>query len=679
MSNHNEGVTKIRRLVSRRKVLLVLDDVDNFQQLESLGVCPEWFYEGSRIIVTTRDKRSLGNIPYIPYHTMLLNKREFLNLFTRLMFLRDDLVNTKFIEEVVDRAGGLPLVLKVWSRHFKQYKSEQWPSILETLKGIPHGDVQMQLRMSYDSLTNRSKKLFLDIVCFFDGMEKDLVVKVLQDEDLRFFPNHEIEYLVDKSLVEITSKRLLTMHHAIREMGHEIVRQENEDEPEQRTRLSDPRDVMRVLTGCWGTESVESIRLRSLRNMQEVTPEAFRKMSNLRLIHLRGGDYSQEKFSHAELTLLCLRKLRYMFWFKFPFKSFTNINMGNVVVLRVPESKLETLWEGIKSLKKLRILDVNNSYSLIKTGSFSGLEDLEELYLYDCINLKELHNSISYLQKLAILDLRESIPLKLIPWEMIGKLTSLRKLILGSSRSMKFTSGAFDDLLLYKPGAFDNPSLYKPGVFDDLSLYTLKECPITALDFYGCSISKFYGVESLACLKHLLLWNCHSIESIPNLPGNITSIKARECSSLVDLPCNIPELKSLTVLDFMSCPKLGVEDPHFLVKITGLTNLTHLSMQGCHVSQVPNEIGNLVSLKELDLSDNTFSSLPDSLSNLLQLVYLNIEYCVRLRLLPLLPSNLTTIHARWCHSLDVMSSLPIHANESRFSDRFMIRLTEEGS
>ncbi|KAI3741844.1 hypothetical protein L1987_59522 [Smallanthus sonchifolius] len=194
MSNHNDGVTKIRRLVSRQKVLLVLDDIDNFQQLESLGICPKWFYEGSRIIVTTRE-----TVP------------------------GDDPVNTKFIYEVVSRAGGLPLVLKVWSRHFQQYEREQWPSILETLKGIPHGDVQKQLQMSYDSLTNRPKKLFLDIACFFEGMMKDFVIKVLQDEDSRFLANNEIQYLVDKSLVEITSDGRLRMHDAIREMGQEIV------------------------------------------------------------------------------------------------------------------------------------------------------------------------------------------------------------------------------------------------------------------------------------------------------------------------------------------------------------------------------------------------------------------------------------------------------------------------
>ncbi|XP_076900002.1 TMV resistance protein N-like isoform X1 [Bidens hawaiensis] len=678
MSNHNEGVTKIRRLVSRRKVLLVLDDVDNFQQLESLGIYPKWFYEGSRIIVTTRDKRSLGSIPYVPYQTMLLNRRESLNLFIRLMFARDDPINTTFIEEVVGHAGGIPLVLKVWSSHFKQYEKEKWPSILETLKGIPHGDVQKQLQLSYDSLTPRLKKLFLDIACFFDGMKKDTVVKVLQDEDLRFFPNNEIQYLVDKSLVEITSNNEVWMRHAIREMGLEIVRQENEDEPGQRTRLWDERDVMRVLTECSGTDSVESIAFCFEEDMLEVTMEAFRKMSKLRLIKVlfyedRIDDWCVEEFMiNDEMSHLCFKKLKYMSWDLFPFKSLDNIEMCNVVVLDLRKSKLETFLEGMKSLKKLRILNVSASLSLTKTGNFSGLENLEELHFNGCENLKELHSSIGDLQKLAILDLGRSMPVKRIPWEMIGKLPSLQKLSVGTRN--------YDDNV---------ESFSDEG--DDPTLYPFKEGHVTPPDLIGCN---------LASLKHLSLYrtkfsshcdsllqlhqlstielrNCRSIQSIPNLPANVTSIKVIGCSSLVNLPYNISELKSLTILKFYYCPELGSEGPHFLMKVTGLTNLTRLSMIRCSVSQVSIEIGNLVSLKKLHLSSNPFCSLHDTLSNLSQLLNLEIEGCYQLRMLPLLPPNLKHIDAHWCDSLDVTSSASLLTKvnkESPFSNRLMIQL-----
>ncbi|MFS7965789.1 putative 17-beta-estradiol 17-dehydrogenase [Helianthus anomalus] len=42
-----------------RKVLLVLDDVDDIGQLEALAGEPTWFKRGSRIIITTRDEQVL--------------------------------------------------------------------------------------------------------------------------------------------------------------------------------------------------------------------------------------------------------------------------------------------------------------------------------------------------------------------------------------------------------------------------------------------------------------------------------------------------------------------------------------------------------------------------------------------------------------------------------------------
>nr|GEX31987.1 hypothetical protein [Tanacetum cinerariifolium] len=77
-------------------------------------------------------------------------------------------------------------------------------------------------------------------------------------------------------------------------------------------------------------------------------------------------------------------------------------------------------------------------------------------------------------------------------------------------------------------------------------------------------------------------------------------------------------------------------------------------MRKCNVSQVSSGIGNLVSLRHLSLSVNTFSSLPESFSNLSKLERLYINDCSQLQLLPPLPSQLTYIEATNCGSLDVM-------------------------
>ncbi|GKF37118.1 TMV resistance protein N, partial [Tanacetum coccineum] len=154
---------------------------------------------------------------------MLLNRRESLGLFNRLMFSRDnDLVNMKFIEEVAAIAGGLPLVLEVWSRYFIGHERKQWPSLLEKLKKNPHGDIQKQLQMSYDLLNVTAKNLFLDIACFFEGMGKELVVDILHNEELGFFPDIEIQGLVDKFLVKYTDEYFVkvAMNQVIKKMAH---------------------------------------------------------------------------------------------------------------------------------------------------------------------------------------------------------------------------------------------------------------------------------------------------------------------------------------------------------------------------------------------------------------------------------------------------------------------------
>nr|GEV67427.1 TMV resistance protein N [Tanacetum cinerariifolium] len=335
--------------------------------------------------LTQNDKFSIMNRHNCHNDRVTKIKRESLNLFTRLMFSRDSPVDMQFVKEVVAHAGGLPLILKVWSRHFKQFQTEQWPSILDTLKKIPHGDVQKQLQMSYDSLTNRAKKLFLDIACFFRGIEKDTVVK---------------------------------------DMGREIIRQENEDEPGKRTRLRDDSDVLS------GTESIESIRFEYAyeKKKEIVQLEAFRSMINLRLLSFFGPDLSWTPFDD-DMPPLSFKKLKYLHWDRFPMKNI-NIDMGNLVVLRLGFSKLEILWEGFKNLKKLRILDLNCSHSLIKTSDFSGLENLKEMSFRGCNKLEELYNSIGCLNKLAILNLADCTRLKRFPWDMLSKLLSLRKLFL---------------------------------------------------------------------------------------------------------------------------------------------------------------------------------------------------------------------------------------------------------
>ena len=78
------------------------------------------------------------------------------------------------------------------------------------------------------------KELFLDITCFFKGEDKDCIRDIL--ESFGYYPNYNIEVLIDKSLITIDRERSLLMHEylwmhdLLQEMGEEIVRRESPEE-----------------------------------------------------------------------------------------------------------------------------------------------------------------------------------------------------------------------------------------------------------------------------------------------------------------------------------------------------------------------------------------------------------------------------------------------------------------
>ncbi|KAK8570669.1 hypothetical protein V6N13_103073 [Hibiscus sabdariffa] len=80
--NVHEGNAVISRRLSHKKVLVVIDDVDNLQHLKCLVGRHDWFGLGSRIIVTTRDEHLLQSYRVDDvYKPSTLNDEDALKLF----------------------------------------------------------------------------------------------------------------------------------------------------------------------------------------------------------------------------------------------------------------------------------------------------------------------------------------------------------------------------------------------------------------------------------------------------------------------------------------------------------------------------------------------------------------------------------------------------------------------
>ena len=150
--------------------------------------------------------------------------------------------------EFVSYAKGLPLVLKVLGSSLIGKRFEVWRSALDFLKAKPNRDISNILQISYDGLRGIERELFLDIACFFKGEKKDCIRDIL--ESFGYYPDYNIEVLVDKSLITIDEEGTLWMHDLLQQMGHEIVccdSRESLREPGECSRLWMYENIINVL------------------------------------------------------------------------------------------------------------------------------------------------------------------------------------------------------------------------------------------------------------------------------------------------------------------------------------------------------------------------------------------------------------------------------------------------
>ncbi|KAK3436992.1 hypothetical protein EUGRSUZ_C01830 [Eucalyptus grandis] len=149
--NKDEGIKILSLMLKGKKVLILLDDVDDYDQLKALAGNHHWFSSGSRIIITTRNKSILDNarVNY-NYEHEELDKDKSLILFSRHAF-RKDSPPSEFEDlayDVVSTTGGLPLSLEVLGSYLCGQQPMLWRDTIKKLRKVPHKKVQEKLRIS---------------------------------------------------------------------------------------------------------------------------------------------------------------------------------------------------------------------------------------------------------------------------------------------------------------------------------------------------------------------------------------------------------------------------------------------------------------------------------------------------------------------------------------------------
>ncbi|KAI9087893.1 hypothetical protein K1719_030223 [Acacia pycnantha] len=425
----HRGIPIIKRRLCGKKVLLIMDDVDNREQLQAIAGGPDWFGCGSRIIVTTRDNHLLTTHRVEKkFEVKELNDKKSLELLSWNAF-KNNRVDPSY-RDVLNRAvlyaGGLPLALEVIGSNLFGNTIDQWNSMLDTYKSIPNRKVHGILKISYDSLEENEREIFRDIACFFNKLELSYIKEMLYAHGLH--GEIGIQVLKDKSLIKIDGSNRVRMHDLIQDMGREIVRQESTLDPGKRSRLWFDEDIVRVLEENEGTEKIQVIMLHSCK-YKEVrwSGVAFEKMKNLRILVIEDVCFSRG-------PKYLPNALRVLDWRGYPSSSLPpDFNPKNLVILSLPESCLQIL-KSPKVFRSLCLLDFEGCKFLTQVPNLSELPNLGALCLDHCTNLISFHKSIGFLHKLRLLSAQGCTQLQMLALRI--NLTSLETLDLKGCSSL---------------------------------------------------------------------------------------------------------------------------------------------------------------------------------------------------------------------------------------------------
>ncbi|XP_039160639.1 disease resistance protein RPV1-like isoform X2 [Eucalyptus grandis] len=589
------GMKRIEETLRLKKVFIVLDDVDKSEQVENL-VGKGTLCSGSRVLITTRNEDVLQiakpEYDILPYEMKVMSSDHALQLFSRHAFNKDSPPYDRddISKEIVSATGSLPLTIAVIGSLLNHETQDLWKETLDDLRKAPPEGVFEKLRISYNALTLRQQQIFLDIACFFIG--ETMTNPIYMWIDCGFSPFRGIEVLKNKSLIKIGNDNEFLMHDQLRDLGREIVRQENQTIPGGRSRLWIRDEVLITMK----IEEMKKVQAMEVTHTS-IKSEEIGRFKELRFLRLDDGTFDGDLMD-------CFPELKWIYLSDSSFSEckLTNMCLKNVVVLEfssVPSIDDQKLFQFIKGAIKLKVLSLANCHGITRTPDLYECSKLERLTFLACDGLTKIDGSIGKLKYLKDLKFDLCNRLEGLP-EKMGDLRNLEHFSLQYCRVMK-----------------ELPDF----IFKWKSLRELQLSIARPMELLG-AIGKFENLKALQVEGNLK-------SQLPYEIGLLLRLQILELKGFDEIR-ELPDLSNLTNLVRLKLSdgsKIDGQDRTYtgdLEWIRGLSKLKKLSLCLLHVP-APTELASLTRLDKLRLCGLNLQPLKQLPSSLLELTLDNFN------------------------------------------------------
>ncbi|KAK0573120.1 hypothetical protein LWI29_003274 [Acer saccharum] len=395
-------------------------------------------------------------------------------------------------------------------------------------------------------------------------------------------------------------------------------------------------------------------------------------------------------------------------------ESLKELLLDNTAIAKLPQSvillvKLEKLnLSGCLFLKKLpqsigklvSLKEFSLDHSAIEElpDSVGYLGNLEKLSLFGCSAVTAIPSSVGNLRSLTEF-LIDGAAVKELP-PTIGQLSYLKTFSVSNCRFLIKLPESIErlasivELQLNGLSITDLPDqiggLKMVDKFEMRNCSSLRKLPesigsmsnLTTLTLFKANITEL--PLSIGMLENLVILRLNKCKQLQKFPASIGKLKSlvrllMEETAMTELPESFGMLSRLMVLRMAKRPPLGMPEngetvqPKLVVLPTSFSNLSLLEELDARAwrigGKIPDDFDKLSSLEILNLGKNNFHSLPSSLRGLSLLKKLLLPHCEELKSLPPLPSSLQEVNIANCFALESIYDL------SNLGDLYDLNLT----